>query len=230
MTFDEFVKKYTGKATDYDGSAGVQCVDLAKAYLKELFGIPMFSVGSAKNYYEKFNNYSDLKSKFKRIKNTIDFVPAKGDIAVWNATKGGGHGHVAICSGEGDTAYFYSYDQNWNEKACKLVRHDYSGLLGVLRPLDTTPLGVDTVPERGGYTVTADVNVRAGAGTNFNRIYYSQFTSNAKSQVKKLDPSCPDHFPKGVKLTISAVKQAANGKWWGKCPSGWVSMSYLKKA
>lgn len=86
-----------------------------------------------------------------------------------------------------------------------------------------------SAPKTGNYTVTADVNVRAGAGTNFNRIYYSQFTSNAKSQVKKLDPSCPDHFPKGVKLTISAVKQAANGKWWGKCPSGWVSMSYLVK-
>ncbi len=77
--------------------------------------------------------------------------------------------------------------------------------------------------------VTADVNVRAGAGTNFNRIYFSQFTINAKSQVKKLDPSCPDHFPKGVKLTISQIKQVG-GTAWGKCPSGWVCMNYLKKA
>lgn len=229
MTYAEFIKKNTGKATDYDGSAGVQCVDLAKAYLKEVFGVPMFSVGSAKNYYEKFDDYSALKTKFKRIKNTIDFVPQKGDIAVWNATKGGGHGHVAICTGEGDTVCFYSHDQNWSGKACALIRHDYSGFLGVLRPLDTSPLGISTAPETGSYTVTESVNVRAGAGTNFNRIYFSQFTANAKSQVEKLDKSCPDHFPKGVKLTISAVKQAANGKWWGKCPSGWVCINYLKK-
>ena len=33
MTFDSFVKRYIGKAVDYDGVAGVQCVDLVKLYL-----------------------------------------------------------------------------------------------------------------------------------------------------------------------------------------------------
>lgn len=85
-------------------------------------------------------------------------------------------------------------------------------------------------PSLGTYIVKENVNVRLGPGTNYNRVYYSQFSLNAKSQVKKLDKSCPDHFPAGTKLTIKEVKQAANGKWWGKCPSGWVCMSYLKKA
>lgn len=226
MTYNDFVNEFLGKPVDYDKAAGVQCVDLAKAYLKEVFEIPMFSVGSAKNYFEKFENYSALKGKFEKIKNTPDFVPARGDIAVWGNSVGGGHGHVAICTGVGNTRQFYSYDQNWNGKACKLVMHDYSGFLGVLRPLDRSE--IEETPT-GSYTVTADVNVRAGAGTNFNRIYFSQFTINAKSQVKKLDPSCPDHFPKGVKLTISQIKQVG-GTAWGKCPSGWVCMNYLKKA
>ena len=56
MDFDSFVKKYEGKETDIDGAAGVQCVDLSKAYLLDVFGIPMFSVTSAKNYYEKFSS------------------------------------------------------------------------------------------------------------------------------------------------------------------------------
>jgi hypothetical protein len=60
----------------------------------------------------------------------------KGDMAVWDSTKGGGHGHVAWCSGEGNTKYFYSYDMNWNGKAMKKVKHDYKGFLGVLRPRD----------------------------------------------------------------------------------------------
>ena len=134
MTFNEFVNKYIGRAVDYDGSSGAQCVDLAKAYLKEVFGIPQFSIGgSAKNYWEKeFKQLAD----FKKIKNTPDFVPKKGDIAVWNSSKGGGHGHVAICTGEGDTKHFYSYDMNWNGKAMKRVKHDYSGFYGVLRPKD----------------------------------------------------------------------------------------------
>ena len=134
INFEKFIKKYLGKATDVDGAAGVQCVDLAKAYLKEVFDVDFFAVGSAKNYFERFERFSALRDKFVRIPNTPDFVPLKGDIAVWGSSKGGGHGHVAICSGEGDTRHFYSYDQNWDGKACKLVRHDYRGFLGVLRP------------------------------------------------------------------------------------------------
>lgn len=84
-------------------------------------------------------------------------------------------------------------------------------------------------PSLGTYIVDKNVNVRKGPGTNYNRVYYSQFTFNAKSQVKKLDKSCPDHFPSGIKLTIKEVKQATNGTWWGKCPSGWVCMTYLVK-
>ena len=33
MTFDSFVKRFIGKAVDYDGVCGVQCVDLVKLYL-----------------------------------------------------------------------------------------------------------------------------------------------------------------------------------------------------
>lgn len=144
LTFDAFVNKYIGRAVDYDGSAGAQCVDLAKAYLKEVHGIPQFSIGgSAMYYYLRFEQFAPLKGKFKRIKNTPDFVPLKGDIAVWNATKGGGHGHVAICTGEGDTKTFYSYDMNWNGKAMKKVKHDYSGFYGVLRPIDRSMIDAE---------------------------------------------------------------------------------------
>ena len=39
MTFDQFISKHLGKAMDYDGVSGVQCVDLIKYYLDEVFGI-----------------------------------------------------------------------------------------------------------------------------------------------------------------------------------------------
>ena len=138
MNFNEWVNKYIGRGVDYDGSSGAQCVDLAKSYLKEVHNVPQFSIGgSAKNYWLK--RFSKL-SGFEKIANTPDFVPLKGDIAVWNETKGGGHGHVAVCTGEGDTKYFYSYDMNWNGKAMKKVKHDYSGFYGVLRPKDRSAI------------------------------------------------------------------------------------------
>lgn len=141
MNFNEWVNKYIGRAVDYDGSSGAQCVDLCKSYLKEVHNVPMFSIGgSAKNYWLK--RFSQL-SGFEKIANTPDFVPKKGDIAVWDASKGGGHGHVAICTGEGDTKYFYSYDMNWNGKAMKKVKHDYSGFYGVLRPKDRSKLDTE---------------------------------------------------------------------------------------
>ena len=39
MTYQEFVNKYNGVGTDYDGVAGVQCVDLIKLYLNKVFGL-----------------------------------------------------------------------------------------------------------------------------------------------------------------------------------------------
>lgn len=173
MDFDSFVKKYEGKETDIDGAAGVQCVDLSKAYLLDVFGIPMFSVTSAKNYYEKFSNYPELKGKFVRIPNTADFIPMKGDIAVWNSSKGGGHGHVAICTGEGTTSYFYSFDQNWIVKKCVKVYHDYKGFLGVLRATDRSPIIGSAAqnkyyPKYGGNSGSlADALVSVGVNASF---------------------------------------------------------------
>ena len=144
LTFDAFVNKYINRAVDYDGSNGAQCVDLAKAYLKEVHGIPQFSVGgSAMFYYIRFEQFAPLKGKFKRVKNTPDFIPLKGDVAVWNATKGNGHGHVAICTGEGNLDYFYTYDMNWNGKKMKKVKHDYKGFYGVLRPIDRSMIDTE---------------------------------------------------------------------------------------
>lgn len=134
MTYDEFVSAYNGKATDYDGAYGAQCVDLIKMYLNKVFGIKPGSWGNAKYYWLNFSKHSELTKNFTKIENTASFVPQAGDIMVWNGNVGGGSGHVAICTGEGNTSEFYSYDQNWNGKAMHKVKHDYDDVYGVLRP------------------------------------------------------------------------------------------------
>lgn len=170
LTFDAFVNKYIGRAVDYDGSAGAQCVDLAKCYLKEVHNVPQFSIGgSAMFYYIKFEQFDKLNKKFTRIANTPDFVPLKGDVAVWNSSKGNGHGHVAICTGEGNLDYFYTYDMNWNGKAMKRVKHDYKGFYGVLRPIDRSMIDTEVYFAKcdSKYTSLVDALRSIGAKSDF---------------------------------------------------------------
>lgn len=160
LTYKQFVSKYNGKATEWDTNDGVktvQCVDLAKLYLYDCFGISAkpWAWGNAKDYYLSFNStgwggYKKMHdAKFVRIANTSTFVPMKGDIVIWGGNE---YGHIAIATGEGNTSKFYSYDQNWGGKEMKKVCHDYKNFLGVLRP-----------PR----VVRAALNVRKGPGTSY---------------------------------------------------------------
>lgn len=140
MNYQEFINTYNGQEIDYDGSCGVQCVDLIMMYIDKVFERPGIIYANAKDYYEKYGNYQVLIDLFTQIPNTPDFVPQKGDVVVWGSSVGRGYGHIAIATGEGDTNHFISHDQNWNGKAVHEVDHTYSGVLGVLRPDDQSKI------------------------------------------------------------------------------------------
>lgn len=142
MTYKEFENKYLGKAIDYDGTAGVQCVDLADQYLKDCFGITGVWVSGARDLYNNFYSFPALVKAFDRIPNTPDLVVKEGDVVVWG---GGSWGHVAIGTGIGDTKSFISIEQNTlgKHEATQKVKHYFnnssgydgcSPVLGVLRP------------------------------------------------------------------------------------------------
>lgn len=140
MTFNEFVNRFNGKATDFDKGAGIQCVDLAKMYIYFVLNINPQSIGNAEAYWRRYNELPYLHDNFEKIPNTPSFIPQKGDIAVWD-TRHGKYGHIAICDGVGTTRYFYSYDQNWVIKKMHRVKHDYKGgFAGVLRPRNQVKL------------------------------------------------------------------------------------------
>lgn len=164
MTFDEFVNKYNGKATDYDGGCGVQCVDLAKLYMDKVCNVKIGAIGNAEAYFRRYDELSVLKNNFTKIKNTAKFIPQKGDIAVWG-TKLSQYGHIAICDGEGTTSYFYSYDQNWGGKEMKRIKHTYKGFEGVLRPkakqIATLKAKTDNTPIRNAKDLSNPNNVVA---------------------------------------------------------------------
>lgn len=148
-TFDQFIKAHLGKAVDFDGEAKAQCVDLVEAYFNELFGSGIKNFWwDAHHFWELFDQNSWLKKNFTKIANTASFVPKKGDVMVWSgALSSGGWGHIAICSGEGNTSYFYSYDQNWTGRndPCTKIKHNYNAVYGVLRPKDQTKINPPVV-------------------------------------------------------------------------------------
>lgn len=123
-----------GKSLDYDGQYGAQCVDLIKYYY-DYFGKASYAKGNGCNYVS-----NALPDGWIRIKNTADFIPEPGDIAVWG-TELSKNGHVAIIISAGANS-FVSMDQNWpSGSACKRVTHNYNKFWGIIRPNYTSPSG-----------------------------------------------------------------------------------------
>lgn len=232
MGFDEFVKAYMGKSIDYDGVSGVQCVDLVKVYMNKVFGLKPGAWGNAKDYYENFNNISALKNNFTRIANTPDFVPQKGDICVWgrNVSSSHNYGHIAIATGEGNTKELYTYDQNWNGKAMKKVKHNYIAFLGVLRPKNQTPFTAASNPFKKGnvYTLTVDVKVREAAGTNAKWKTVSQLTEDGKKNATSKKANDYAVLKTGTRVTVQELKTLGSDIW-AKIPSGYICLRYNGK-
>lgn len=121
-----------GKFLDYDKVYGAQCVDLVHYYYA-YFGKASYATGNGCDFV---NN--KLPDGWTRIKNTSDFVPQPGDIAVWGKELSQ-YGHVAIIL-SADAHSFVSMDQNWPRgSACKKVTHNYNKFWGVIRPNFSEP-------------------------------------------------------------------------------------------
>lgn len=134
MTQDQFQNKHIGRYLDYDGSYGSQCVDLMRAFTKEVCGfLPYVAIpttGYAKNIYKNFvsNKY------FQKIPNTPSGIPKRGDIIFWGTYPfvTGIAGHVGIV--ESATLYeFVVFNQNYpTGMPCTFRRFSYKGVLGWL--------------------------------------------------------------------------------------------------
>ncbi len=135
MTVKEFINHYLKiGGVDYDGAYGKQCVDLFRAYHRDVVGSkkqPRGVIG-AKDFWGRYETDSELKNNYIKIPNTPDFVPREGDVMIW---KHGRFGHIAICTGEGNKSWFKSCDQNWyGKRQIHIIKHNYSNVFGVFRP------------------------------------------------------------------------------------------------
>lgn len=149
MTFDQFISKYNGKAIDFDGAYGPQCMDLMHQYVYEVLGITDRSALAAPYAYLAYTNFNNISNheKFDKIANTPTGVPQKGDIILWKQYQSGVTGvagHVAVFK-DGDVNAFNSLDQNYPTGSLTHTQnHSYSGVLGWLR-VKSLPQGDEAV-------------------------------------------------------------------------------------
>lgn len=126
--FNDFFNQFNGRFVDFDGAYGAQCFDLVNKWSVALGYRPFGGLYASGIYNQPQGNYM-------QIPNSPSAVPRAGDIIVWNNRYGGGYGHTAIATGEGDTNSFVSFDQNYpTGSVAKKVRHSYDGVIGWLRP------------------------------------------------------------------------------------------------
>lgn len=219
MKFSEFINhvKSIG-GIDTDGCYGKQCMDLYNYYCKQVLEL---NGNTGASYAKLILNNKYVMENVERINNYPEFVPQKGDIAVWTS---GDYGHVAICLGEGDVNKFKTIDQNWKAQQLTEEWHDYLYLapLVFLRPKNQKNIIENTTFN---VRVTADVlNVRTGAGTNYPNKKYTELTKNAQDQVMAKAGYPANGYVKGVECTISEVQGN-----WGKTPSGWICLDYTER-
>jgi len=140
ISFDDFVVKYLGKYIDFDQMYGRQCVDLVRAFLEEVLGIPGYTIPGVQWAWQLFANFPDKGTQyFDKIYKTEGKPPVKGDIIIWKPLKNviGRTGHVAIFWGVVDGVRT-TFDQNFPPGSrCHLQEHteeDWEAVDGWLRP------------------------------------------------------------------------------------------------
>lgn len=221
MKFNEWVTyRLENGPVDMDGAYGNQCIDLLIEYCQKVLGLTNGVIGAdcAKNLI--YNDY--LMQNVERIDNYLEFVPQKGDIAVW---LGGQYGHVAICLGEANIDAFLTLDQNWKPQALTQEWHNYLYMapLVFLRPKDQSNIK-DEFQQYNVVVTTEVLNVRKGPGTEYDLKYFGELTPNAQEQVLNHCGYRANGLVEGCEATI--FEQVGN---WGRIPSGWICLDYTER-
>lgn len=149
LSFADWIKKYIGKKTDYDGVYGVQCVDLIDCFIDMCLGLKKGFWGNAKDWWIKRNN-KWLKSNFNIITPTYkngELMP--GDIGIRTS---GAYGHIFIIAEPASKGNFKYYDQNarGNGEGMTLRTKPFTSanINGILRPKNQAPFKNAETPNK----------------------------------------------------------------------------------
>lgn len=225
LSFNEWVNKYLGKKTDWDGVYGVQCVDLIDAFIDRCLGLKKGFWGNAKNWWTERNSSRWLKNNFKFVVPTYkngELQP--GDIGIRTS---GAYGHIFIVKEPTSNGKIKYYDQNYEGTGAGMTLREkpYTSVYinGVLRPKNQSPFKISNSYKVGcTYTLTSNVKVRTGAGTNYSQKKRRELTvdgqKNSLNQTYAVLKS-------GTKVTAQQIKTVGSYVWI-RIPSGWIAAQY----
>lgn len=142
MDLHSFISKYSGETVLYnkqDESLRGQCVQLVCFYVEQVLKSPVVWA-DAHEWWDSPN--------YQRV-GVSELQP--GDLVVWQSTLPGtyGSGHIGIFYYKVPGG-FVSFDSNWGGKFAHLVTHDFSYVLGGLRPLKTQG-ATNVIPDQDNY-------------------------------------------------------------------------------
>ena len=130
----EWAKSRIGKRLDIDGRGGAQCWDLPNYIFGRYWGF--WTSGNA--IHMAWYRYP---KGFKFYRNTPNFIPKPGDMAVWGTGSfNNGVGHTAVVIGPATKNYVVCVDQNWiganswTGSPGARIKHTYNGISGFVRP------------------------------------------------------------------------------------------------
>lgn len=144
LKFSEWINKYIGKKTDYDGVYGVQCVDLIDCYIADCLALKKGFWGNAKYWWTNRNSSKWLKDNFEFVTPKYKNGELKaGDIGIRTL---GTYGHIFVVKEPTANGKVKYYDQNYEGTGSgmalreKPYTNDY--INGILRPKDRS--NIDT--------------------------------------------------------------------------------------
>lgn len=189
-----------------------QCVSLIQQYLHKVFNKPFKAYGNAKDWETQYP-----KEYFNKLANNNKLKP--GDVLVYGSNYGGGYGHIGLIDANGKF-----YDQNGVKKLAIGYRDTpFSGYVCILRPENQNALGINSNYNVGQtYTLTTNVKVRDGAGTNARRKKKNELTTDGQKNALNQENAT---LKEGTKVTVQEVKKL-NGDIWVRMPSGWIAGKY----
>ena len=141
----KFIDTYLGKAVDWDGHFGAQCVDLVRQYWQEVDKIPQPEPTGTEGAIAFFNNHDNRPVQRRylyRVEYRPGMIPPPGAVIVFSAVPTNRFGHIGICVGadekcldlfeQNGTANSRAKAEGRKQKGAFIGRWNYNRVLGWL--------------------------------------------------------------------------------------------------
>jgi len=134
MNLQEFVEKYKGRKVDFDGRYGVQCVDLARQYFKDVWELPLQpeSVIGAQDFYLKYNERHIQRQMCDCVTFRWGMIPPEGAVVLFGATPANKYGHIGICIKADEKKITLFEQDGFKQDGAKISVWPYNSVMGWL--------------------------------------------------------------------------------------------------